>query len=160
MIALVDCNACYVSCEQVFRPDLRSKPVIVLSNNDGCIIARSTEARALDIPDLAPYFKVKPLLQKYKVKVFSANFRLYGDISNQVMANLRLFSPSVEQYSIDEMFLDLDHMPPDMTDDMNAYALKIKNTIWRHVRMPVGVGIAPSKTLSKLANHAAKKNQD
>lgn len=157
MIALVDCNACYVSCEQVFRPDLRGRPVIVLSNNDGCIIARSKEARALDIPDLAPYFKLKPLLHRHKVKVFSANFRLYGDISNQVMANLRTFSPGVEQYSIDEMFLALDHMPPDMSDEMNAYGLKIRETIWRHVRMPVGVGIAPSKTLAKLANHAAKK---
>jgi DNA polymerase V len=153
MIALVDCNACYVSCEQIFRPDLRYQPVIVLSNNDGCIIARSAEARALGIPDLSPYFKLKPLLQKHRVKVFSANFRLYGDISNQVMENLRLFSPSVEQYSIDEMFLGMDHMPVDMND----YALKIKTIIWRHVRMPVGVGVAPSKTLAKLANHAAKK---
>ncbi len=152
MIALVDCNSCYASCEQIFRPDLRGKPVVVLSNNDGCIIARTKEAKALGIPDLEPYFKQKAALRKHRVKVFSANFRLYGDVSNQVMANLRAFSPHVEQYSIDEMFLDVDRV----TDDLNAYALQIKKQLWRNVRMPVGVGIAPSKTLSKLANHAAK----
>ncbi len=152
MIALVDCNSCYASCEQIFRPDLRGKPVVVLSNNDGCIIARTREAKALGIPDLDPYFKQKALLQKHRVEVFSANFRLYGDISNQVMANLRAFSPRVEQYSIDEMFLDVERI----TTDLNAYGARIKAQLWRHVRMPVGVGIAPSKTLSKLANHAAK----
>lgn len=156
MIALVDCNSCYVSCEQVFRPDLRNRPVVVLSNNDGCIIARSREAKALGIPDLSPYFKLRPLLQRHRVKVFSANFRLYGDISNQVMDNLRQFAPCVEQYSIDEMFLGLDQP----LDDLNAYGLDIHKHIWRHVRMPVGVGIAPSKTLAKMANHAAKKIKD
>ena len=122
MIALVDCNSCYASCEQIFRPDLRGKPVVVLANNDGCIIARTKEAKALGIPDLEPYFKQKALLRKHRVKVFSANFRLYGDVSNQVMANLRTFSPRVEQYSIDEMFLDVDRV----ADDLNAYALQIK----------------------------------
>jgi len=153
MMALVDCNSCYASCEQVFRPDLRDKPVIVLSNNDGCIIARSKEAKGLGIPDLKPYFKIKPYIKKHRVKVFSANFRLYGDISNQVMACLREFSPHVEQYSIDEMFLDFSGLKLDLND----YGTVIKNTLWQHVRMPVGVGIAPTKTLSKLANHAAKK---
>ena len=152
MMALVDCNSCYASCEQVFRPDLRDKPVVVLSNNDGCIIARSKQAKQLGIPDLQPYFKQKSLLDKHNVDVFSANFRLYGDISNQVMDNLRDFSPRVEQYSIDEMFLDIAHMP----FDLHEYAEQIKQQIWRHVRMPVGVGVAPSKTLAKLANHAAK----
>ncbi|MBL7000733.1 MAG: Y-family DNA polymerase [Gammaproteobacteria bacterium] len=153
MIALVDCNSCYASCEQIFRPDLRDKPVIVLSNNDGCIIARSREAKLLGVPDLQPFFKLEPQLKKHGVVVFSANFRLYGDISNQVMATLRDFSPHVEQYSIDEMFLDFSGMP----NDLNEYGLLIRQTLWNNVRMPVGVGIAPSKTLSKLANHAAKK---
>ena len=152
MMALVDCNSCYASCEQVFRPDLRDKPVVVLSNNDGCIIARSKQAKNLGIPDLHPYFKVEHYLKKHRVKVFSANFRLYGDISNQVMATLREFSPHVEQYSIDEMFLDFDGMK----QDMNDYGETIRRTIWQHTRMPVGVGIAPTKTLTKLANHAAK----
>ena len=156
MIALVDCNSCYASCEQVFRPDLRDKPVIVLSNNDGCIIARSKEAKQLGVPDLQPFFKIEALLKRHKVTVFSANFRLYGDISNQVMATLRDFSPHVEQYSIDEMFLDFSGM----TQDLNQHGTLIKDTLWRHVRMPVGVGIAPTKTLAKLANHAAKKIKD
>lgn len=153
MIALVDCNACYASCEQIFRPDLRDKPVIVLSNNDGCIIARSAEAKQLGVPDLQPFFKIEAQLKRHKVHVFSANFRLYGDISNQVMATLRDFSPQVEQYSIDEMFLDFHGMK----QDLNDHATHIKDTLWRHVRMPVGVGIAPTKTLAKLANHAAKR---
>jgi len=152
MMALVDCNACYASCEQIFRPDLRGKAVIVLSNNDGCIIARSKEAKLLGIPDLEPYFKQKSLLDYHQVSVFSANFRLYGDVSNQVMSNLRLFSPKVEQYSIDEMFLDVSGL----ADDFNEYGLQMKELLWRHVRMPVGVGIAPTKTLCKLANYAAK----
>lgn len=152
MMALVDCNSCYASCEQVFRPDLRGKPLVVLSNNDGCIIARTREAKALGIPDLKPYFKIKPFLKQHRVHVFSANFRLYGDISNQVMASLRDFSPHVEQYSIDEMFLDFSGLKL----DLNNYGQTIRDTLWQHVRMPVGVGIAPTKTLSKLANHAAK----
>ena len=153
MLALVDCNSCYASCEQIFRPDLRNKPVVVLSNNDGCIIARSKQAKQLGIPDLDPYFKQEALLKRHEVTVFSANFRLYGDVSAQVMANLSGFSPRVEQYSIDEMFLDLQGIH----EEMNEYGSRIRDCIWRHVRMPVGVGIAPSKTLTKLANYAAKK---
>ena len=156
MFALVDCNSCYASCEQVFRPDLRNQPLIVLSNNDGCIIARSKEAKDLGIPDLQPYFKVQHLLKKKGVHIFSSNFRLYGDISNQVMATLRNFSPHVEQYSIDEMFLQVDSL----TNDYNDLGTVLKNTLWKNVRMPVGVGIAPTKTLAKLANHAAKKIKD
>ena len=156
MLALVDCNSCYASCEQIFRPDLRNRPVVVLSNNDGCIIARSKEAKTLGIPDLQSYFKIRHLLAKKGVQVFSANFRLYGDISNQVMATLKTFSPHVEQYSIDEMFLQLDGI----TEDYANYAETIKQRLWQNVRMPVGVGIAPTKTLAKLANHAAKKMKD
>lgn len=153
MIALIDCNSCYASCEQVFRPDLRDKPVIVLSNNDGCIIARSKQAKQLGIPDLQPYFKIKNLIQRHNVHVFSANFRLYGDITDQVMLTLKEFSPRVERYSIDEMFLDFS----DFKIDLNHYGEQIKDQVWRDTRMPVGVGIAPNKTLAKLASHAAKK---
>lgn len=151
MFALVDCNSCYASCEQIFRPDLRNKPVVVLSNNDGCIIARSSEAKALGIPDLRPYFKVKHLLQRHRVAVFSSNFRLYGDISHRVMDTLRHFSPNIEIYSIDEMFLDLTGI-----QHLQHYGKNMKNTLWQQIRMPVSVGIAPSKTLAKLANYAAK----
>lgn len=152
MFALVDCNSCYASCEQIFRPDLRGKPVIVLSNNDGCIIARSREAKVLGIPGLHPYFKVKHLIKLHRVAVFSSNFRLYGDISQRVMDTLRHFSPNIEIYSIDEMFLDLDGMGLPLED----YGQKMKTTLWQQVKMPVSVGIAPSKTLAKLANYAAK----
>lgn len=153
MFALVDCNSCYAACEQIFRPDLRGKPVVVLSNNDGCIVARNSEAKALGIPDLEPYFKLKPLLKKLGVQVFSSNYALYGDISARVMNTLRDYAPDVEVYSIDEMFLQLDGMHQDMKD----YGLRIKNRLWQDIRMPVCVGIAPSKTLAKLANHGAKK---
>ena len=156
MFALVDCNSCYASCEQIFRPDLRGKPVVVLSNNDGCIIARSKEAKALGIPDLQAYFKVRPLLEHHRVAVFSSNFRLYGDISRRVMDTLRHFSPDIEIYSIDEMFLELSGID----QALNNYGQTMRQTLWKQIRMPVSVGIAPSKTLSKLANHAAKNIPD
>lgn len=153
MFALVDCNSCYASCEQIFRPDLRGKPVVVLSNNDGCIVARSKEAKALGIPDLHAYFKVKHLLKRHGVVVFSSNYPLYGEISRRIMDILHQFSPEVEVYSIDEMFLDLSGLD----EDLIQYGRQMKQTVWQHVRMPVSVGVAPTKTLSKLANHAAKK---
>jgi DNA polymerase V len=153
MFALVDCNSCYAACEQIFRPDLRGQPVIVLSNNDGCIVARNAEAKALGIPDLEPYFKLKPLLKRLGVHVFSSNYPLYGDTSNRVMETLRHYSPEVEVYSIDEMFLQLDGFKLDLND----YGQQMKQSLWQDVRIPVGVGIAPTKTLAKLANHAAKK---
>ncbi len=152
MFALVDCNSCFASCEQIFRPDLRNKPVVVLSNNDGCIVARSKEAKALGIPDLQAYFKIRHLLQRHRVAIFSSNFPLYGEISRRVMDTLRQFSPEIEVYSIDEMFLGLSGMSGDLKD----YGQQMKQTVWQHVRMPVSVGMAPSKTLAKLANHGAK----
>lgn len=154
MYALVDCNSCYASCEQIFRPDLRGQPVVVLSNNDGCIVARSKEAKGLGIPDLEPYFKLAPLLKKLGVQVFSSNYPLYGDTSARVMQTLNQFSDRVEIYSIDEMFLELDGFD---TNQLKALAQDIRQRLWQEVRMPVGVGIAPTKTLAKLANHAAKK---
>ena len=153
MFALVDCNSCYASCHQIFRPDLRGKPVVVLSNNDGCVVARSKEAKALGIPDLQAFFKIEQLLKQQHVTIFSSNYTLYGDISQRVMTTLKQFSPDIEIYSIDEMFLSLDGLQV----DLKRYGKNIKNTVWKEVRMPVCVGIAPTKTLAKLANHAAKK---
>jgi DNA polymerase V len=153
MYALVDCNSFYASCEQIFRPDLRGKPIVVLSNNDGCIVARSKEAKALDVPDLKAYFQLKDFLDANHVHVFSSNYALYGDISNRVMETLKYFSPDIEIYSIDEMFLSL----KGFNNDLKVYGTEIKDKVWRYTRMPVGVGIAPTKTLAKLASHAAKK---
>lgn len=154
MFALVDCNSFYASCEQIFRPDLRDKPVVVLSNNDGCIVARSKEAKALNIPSFEPYFKHKAYLEQQKVTVFSSNYELYGDISRRVMQTLSRFTPHIEVYSIDEAFLDLSGFR-----DLREHGLDIKKTLWREQRMPVCVGIAQSKTLAKLANHIAKKSK-
>lgn len=153
MFALVDCNSFYASCEQVFRPDLRGKPVVVLSNNDGFVVARSKEAKELGVPDLTLYFKVEPLLKKHKVAVFSSNYPLYGDMSAKVMNLLKTYSPHVEVYSIDEMFIQFMGMPP----DLKPLGQSIKQRIWKETRLPVCVGMAKSKTLAKAANHAAKK---
>lgn len=155
MLALIDCNSFYASCEQVFRPDLRGKPVVVLSNNDGFIVARSKEAKDLGIDDLVRYRDAEAFLRQHKVAIFSSNYPLYGEISQRVMQTLQQFSPRVEVYSIDEMFLDFTGMP----DDLNNYGHTIRQTVFKHTRIPVGVGIAPSKTLAKLANHVAKKHR-
>lgn len=151
MIALVDCNSFYASCEQIFRPDLRGKPVVVLSNNDGFIVARSKEAKTLGIGELEPFFKIEALLRQHNVAIFSSNYHLYGEISSRVMQTLTRFSPNIEVYSIDEMFLSLD------AEDLQIYGRNIKETLWKEVRMPVGVGMAPTKVLAKLANRLAKK---
>ncbi|NRA41395.1 MAG: Y-family DNA polymerase [Pseudomonadales bacterium] len=155
MFALVDCNSFYASCEQIFRPDLRHRPVVVLSNNDGCIVARNAAAKALNIPDLQAYFMLKPLLEQHRVAVFSSNYALYADISQRVVDTLSRFSSELEVYSIDESFLSLKQIGIPLPD----YGQQIKHTVWRDVRMPVCVGIGPSKTLAKLANHIAKKSQ-
>lgn len=155
MIALVDCNSFYASCEQVFRPDLRNRPVVVLSNNDGCIIAANKEAKELtEIPMFQPIFKIKGLLDKSNVTYFSSNYTLYSDMSNRVMDTLRLFSPKVEEYSIDESFVDLSH---DSSLDYHQVAIRVRDTVLKHTGIPVGVGIAPTKSLAKLANKFAKK---
>lgn len=155
MYALVDCNSFFASCEQIFRPDLRDKPVVVLSNNDGCVVARSKEAKALQIPDLQPYFKIKTDLMRQKVAVFSSNYELYGDISDKVVQVLQTFADDIEVYSIDESFLLLDGL----LEDRRQFGLLIKERIWRYVRMPVCVGFGDTKTLAKLANHIAKKSK-
>jgi len=158
MIALVDCNSFYASCEQVFRPDLAGKPVVVLSNNDGCIIAANKEAKALThIPMFEPVFKIKQELLKNKVTFFSSNYTLYDEMSNRVMRILKTFSPLVEVYSIDESFIDLSGLK---NMGLEAYGQQIKDTIFKHTGLPVGVGIASTKVLAKLANRRAKKEEE
>ncbi|MCB1757271.1 MAG: translesion error-prone DNA polymerase V subunit UmuC [Gammaproteobacteria bacterium] len=152
MYGLVDCNSFYASCEQIFRPELRGKPVVVLSNNDGFVVARSQEAKRLGIPDLEPFFKIEPLLRKHRVAIFSSNYPLYGNISDRVMTTLHEYSPHVELYSIDEMFLQMQGGGQALVRE----GQQIKERLWRDVRMPVGVGLAPTKTLAKLANKLAK----
>lgn len=151
--ALVDVNNFYVSCERVFNPALEDKPVVVLSNNDGCVVARSVEVKALGIPMAEPWFKVKDIARKHGIIAFSSNYALYADISNRVMAVLADFSPRQEVYSIDECFLDLAGIPGDHT----RIGQSIRQRIKQWVGVPVCVGIAPTKTLAKLANHVAKK---
>lgn len=155
MIAMVDCNSFYASCEQVFRPDLWGKPVVVLSNNDGCVIAANKEAKQLThIPMFEPVFKIRDILLKNKVTFFSSNYTLYGEMSQRVMNILETFSPQVEVYSIDEAFVDFCGMKHVALERLGH---TIKNTIYRQVGLPVGVGIAPTKALGKLANRMAKK---
>jgi len=155
MIAMVDCNSFYASCEQLFRPDLKGRAVVVLSNNDGCIIAKNKEAKALThIPYGEPFFKIKKLLASNGVTLFSSNYTLYGDLSDRVMNILRTFSPDIEVYSIDESFVNLSGMK---YLDLENYGHQIKQKVVRHTGIPVGVGIAPTKVLAKLANRISKK---
>lgn len=155
MFALVDVNSFYASCEIVFRPDLRGKPVVVLSNNDGCVIARSAEAKALQIPMGAPYFKLRNDFRRHNVQVFSSNYALYADMSNRVMTTLEDMAPAVEIYSIDEAFMCLDGMQ--RLTSLDDLGRKVRARIKQETHLTVGVGIAQTKTLAKLANHAAKK---
>ncbi len=155
MFALVDVNSFYASCETVFRPDLKGKPVIVLSNNDGCVIARSAEAKKLDIGMGGPYFKIKDVLRRHNVHVFSSNYALYADMSLRVMTILEEMAPAVEIYSIDEAFMNLTGVRNCRV--LEEFGREIQDRIKRETHLAVGVGIAPTKTLAKLANHAAKK---
>jgi len=150
---LIDCNQFYVSCEQLFNPKLRKKPVVVLSNNDGIVIARSKEAKALGIPMGAPSFQYADLFKMQKVHLFSSNYTLYGDISRRVMHVLSRFSPEMEEYSIDEAFLRI------VDKDTIAVAKEIKNTVLKWTGIPVSIGIGMTKTLSKVANDIAKKGE-
>ena len=153
MFCLVDCNSFYASCEQVFRPDLRGKAVVVLSNNDCFVVARSAQAKALGVGDLQSVYEMKNQLQQQGITFFSSNYPLYGDLSARVMDTLHLFSPRVEIYSIDEMFL---YLAGYKKESLHHYGKTIKQTVYQHTALPVGVGIAPTKTLAKLANRAAK----
>ncbi len=148
---LIDCNQFFVSCEQVFNPKLHNKPVVVLSNNDGCVVARSKQAKALGIPMGAPAFKYADLFKAHKVHVFSSNFTLYGDLSQRVMHVISHFSPDMEEYSIDEAFLWIN------TADPLAIAREIKSTVLKWTGIPVSIGIGATKTLAKVANDIAKK---
>ncbi|MDC1111893.1 Y-family DNA polymerase [Alphaproteobacteria bacterium] len=155
MYGLVDCNNFYVSCERVFNPLLRGKPVVVLSNNDGCIIARSNEAKALGIPMGAPLHLYKTLIKQNKIFTYSSNYTLYGDMSSRVMSVLNYFIPNIEIYSIDEAFLNLKNFNiQSLQDEM----FKIRERIYQWTGIPVSIGIGPTKTLAKLANKIAKKN--
>lgn len=151
-LALVDCNNFYASCERVFNPRLYKKPIVILSNNDGCVIARSNEAKALGIPMGAPFFKYRDLFKKYNVFVFSSNFALYGDMSYRVMQTLAQFSPDMEIYSIDEAFLVMPNA------SLQKHALAIRKRVLQWVGIPVSIGVAPTKTLAKVANDYAKKS--
>jgi DNA polymerase V len=151
--ALVDCNNFYVSCERVFDPTLRNRPVVILSNNDGCAVARSNEARDLGIPFGAPWFKIRSRLEEHGAAVRSSNYALYGDLSRRVMDVLALFSPEVEVYSIDEAFLVLRLNP----DQVEQYAREMGRTVYRWTGIPVSTGVAPTKTLAKLAATLAKR---
>ncbi len=155
-IALVDCNSFYVSCERLFNPKIQKKAVVVLSNNDGCVISRSREAKDLGIKMGEPYFKVKELVKKNKVEVYSSNYALYGDISRRVMKVLKTFSPKVEIYSIDEAFIDLSFIDEKGAED---YGREIRSRVLKWTGIPTSVGIASTKTLSKVANHIAKKEK-
>ncbi len=153
-IALVDCNNFYVSCERLFQPKLEGKPVVVLSNNDGCVVSRSQEVKDLGMKMAAPWYQMKALAKRHGIVAFSSNYALYADISNRVMSLLSSFSPQQEVYSIDESFLELTGMPGSHAE----YGQLMRHTIRQCVGIPVCVGIAPSKTLAKLANHVAKNN--
>tara|TARA_S200000501_G_scaffold37297_2_gene30773 strand:- start:9966 stop:11204 length:1239 start_codon:yes stop_codon:yes gene_type:complete len=152
MIALADCNNFYVSCERVFNPSLKNKPIVVLSNNDGCIISRSDEAKKIGIKMGEPVFKIKDLISKYDVQLFSTNFALYGDMSSRVMSLLSQFSPSIEIYSVDEAFIDFSGI-----DQRHLVAGNLITKIKKSTGIPISIGVARTKTLAKIANHIAKK---
>ena len=153
MYAIVDCDNCYVSCERVFRPDLNGKPVVVLSNNDGCVVARSNEAKALGIKAGLPYYQLKERFPNGEITVFSSNYELYGDITDRVMSLVRKASPTFYRYSIDEGFCDLSGMEH---LDLKRWGEDLSAFIWKATRMPVSIGIAHTKTLAKMASHYAK----
>ncbi len=155
-VALIDCNSFYVSCERLFNPKIQSMPVVVLSNNDGCVISRSTEAKKIGIKMGEPYFKVKELVKKNNVQIFSSNYALYGDLSRRVMKVLKGFSDKIEIYSIDEAFIDLTHIKDSQTEE---YGKKIRERVLKWTGIPTSVGISSTKTLSKVANHIAKKDK-
>lgn len=152
--ALIDCNNFYASCERVFDPSLLNRPVAILSNNDGCIIARSEEAKRLDIPMGSPEFKIRSLIKKHNVAIRSSNYALYGDMSKRVMETLQSCTPNLEVYSIDEAFAELS---PGYMESLEAYGQFIRKRVFKWTGIPVSVGIAPTKTLAKIANETAKK---
>lgn len=159
MYAIVDCNSFYCSCEQVFQPRYNNKPVVVLSNNDGCIISRNDKAKEIGVEMAGPYFKAKPLIEKHKVGLFSSNYNLYGDMSRRVMDTLRHLAGkgNVEVYSVDEAFVRLPFLPQ---SDLRSFATDLRKTVEQWTGVAVSVGVAPTKTLAKLANGIAKRYKD
>ena len=155
-IALIDCNSFYVSCERLFNQKIINKPVVVLSNNDGCVISRSTEAKKIGIKMGEPYFKVKNLVKRNNIQIFSSNYSLYGDISRRVMRTLKSFSNNIEIYSIDEAFIDLSHIEE---KEVEKYGKEIRERVLKWTGIPTSVGISSTKTLSKVANYIAKKDK-
>lgn len=156
LIGLADCNNFFVSCERAFRPDLQARPVLVLSNNDGCVVSRSNEVKALGIKMGVPFYQIKEIVEKHNIAVFSSNYELYGDMSSRVMSMLSSFTPRLEQYSIDEAFLDFSDMQfADAT--LHDYCVNIIRSINRGVHIPVSMGIAPTRTLAKMASKFAKQ---
>lgn len=155
MFGIIDCNNFYTSCERLFAPSLAQSPVVVLSNNDGCVIARSEEAKAMGIKMGIPAHEIEEIIHKNQVYVFSSNYALYGDISNRVMDVVRELVPSIEIYSIDEAFIDLSDMP---YHDIEAFCYGIKDTILQYIGIPISIGVARTKTLAKVANRFAKKH--
>ena len=156
LYALCDCNNFYASCERVFNPSLNGKPVVVLSNNDGCVIARSNEAKQMGIPMGEPFFRIRNLVENKQLYAFSSNYTLYGDMSNRVMQTLSQFTPNIEIYSIDESFLDLGSF---YKKDLLSYSWEIKRTVFQWTGIPISLGVAPTKALSKIANKLAKKSK-
>ncbi|MGL6029832.1 MAG: Y-family DNA polymerase [Legionella sp.] len=154
MFALIDCNNFYASCERLFRPDLIDKPIVVLSNNDGCVIARSNESKALGIAMGEPYFKIKALCKQHAVHAFSSNYTLYGDLSHRVMMTIEALWPHVEVYSIDEAFLDLSTMPK---HQLESFCIALQKKILKDTGIPTSIGIGKTKTLAKAANHLCKR---
>lgn len=154
MFALIDCNNFYASCERLFRPDLRTTPIVVLSNNDGCVIARSNEAKALGINMGEPYFQIKALVKQHRIEVFSSNYTLYGDLSQRVMSIIESEWPHVEIYSIDEAFIDLSTLPQ---VQHTVFCQELQQRILKYTGIPTSIGIGPSKTLAKAANFIAKR---
>jgi DNA polymerase V len=157
VFALIDCNNFFVSCERLFRPELEGKPVVVLSSNDGCVVARSNEAKALGVPMGAPAFKWRYLFNQHNITTFSANFEIYGDISRRITALLTTVTPKIEVYSVDESFLDLSTLP---ITDYAAWGRAVRASILKNIGVPVSIGIAPTKTLAKLASEIAKQNEE
>src|SRR4029453_9235601 len=153
LFALIDCNNFYVSCERLFQPTLLGKPVVVLSNNDGCVIARSDEAKALGIPMGLPAFKLADLVKEHPIEVYSSNYTLYGDLSARVMTTLTQWTPDVEVYSIDEAFLQFSMLPPDA---LTAYGQTMRATIQQWTGIPVSIDFGSRQTLTKLANRRVK----
>lgn len=154
IFALIDCNNFFVSCERIFRPNLEGKPVAVLSSNDGCVVARSNETKALGIPMGAPAFKFRDIFDKHRIIKFSANFELYGDVSKRITSLLTTITPRIEVYSVDESFLDITELP---IADYAGWGRAVRKSIWHHVGVPVSIGIATSRTLAKLAAEIPKQ---